>query len=362
VGDVALLDHGVRPEKGEPESSGLWSEEVEVKEEGAGGLMSALRKKGPAERRTEWVLAVRVVKEEGFRLSTSSEAEMEQLLTSLNEALDKLRQHSIEKKRRMIKRSSNAGVHDAEAVINELTQRLRERGAQKKTRATLLEGASAARLEGAHSSMMHSSMISKSMMAASKSIDKKGKAEAADAWVPALPFTASLSLEKLDPLPLMGKWYVTAHLPYLLERSAYAAVLTLTWDAESSLVTAETRFADGGYDGRPQRFVRVGPIDETGRDWRLRQRWGEDKLMPQTPLAVLHACDAGLMIAHSHTVVADAHNHSIRDVDEVGVSYLWLLTRASPAAGTPPVVNEMLDLATQCGFDVGAIRTVPHKE
>ena len=63
-------------------------------------------------------------------------------------------------------------LHDSEAVISELTQRLRERGAQKKTRATLLEGASAARLEGAHSSMMHSSMISKSMMAASKSIDK----------------------------------------------------------------------------------------------------------------------------------------------------------------------------------------------
>ena len=125
--------------------------------------------------------------------------------------------------------------------------------------------------------MMHSAMISKSMMAASKSIDKKGRAEAADAWVPALPFTASLSLEKLDPLPLMGKWYVTAHLPYLLERSAYAAVLTLTWDAESSLVTAETRFADGGYDGAPRSFVRVGPIDETGRDWRLRQRWGADK-------------------------------------------------------------------------------------
>lgn len=180
--------------------------------------------------------------------------------------------------------------------------------------------------------------------------------------MPAVPFTALLPLEKLDPLPLMGKWYVTAHLPYLLERSAYAAVLTLTWDTASSRVTVETSFADGRFDGAARTVVREGPIDETGRDWRLRQRWGEDKLMPQTPLAVLHACDTGLMVAHSHTVVADAQNHSLRGEDEVGVSYLWLLTRASPAAGTPPVVNEMLDLARDLGFDVGAIRTVPHRE
>merc|ERR1712166_1121206 len=45
--------------------------------------------------------------------------------------------------------------------------------------------------------------------------------------------------------------------------------------------------------------------------------------------------------------------------DEVGVSYLWLLTRASPADGTPPVVNEMLDLARDLGFDVGAMRRFP---
>ena len=172
VGDHALLEHGVHPESGAAKSSGLWSEEVEVKEEGAGGLMSALRKKGPAEKRQEMVLAVRVVNEDGFRLSTSSEAEMEQLLTCLDDALDKLRQHSIEKKRRMIKRESKISLTDSEAVTGELTQRLRERGVQKKTRATLLEGASAARLEGAHSSMIHNSMISKSMMAGSKSIDK----------------------------------------------------------------------------------------------------------------------------------------------------------------------------------------------
>ena len=180
--------------------------------------------------------------------------------------------------------------------------------------------------------------------------------------MPAIPFTALLQLEKLDTAPLMGKWYVTAHLPYFLERNAHAAVLTLTWDAASSRVAVETCFADGSFDGAARVFVREGPIDESGRDWRLRQRWGEGKLMPQTPLAVLHACDGGLMIAHSHTVVADAHNHSIRGEDEVGVSYLWLLTRASPATGSPPVVNEMLDLARDLGFDVGAIRTVPHKE
>ena len=172
VGDHALLDRGVHPESGAAESSGLWSEEVEVKEEGAGGLMSALRKKGPAEKRQEIVLAVRVVNEDGFRLATSSEADMEELLSCLDNALDKLRQRSIEKKRRMIKRESKLSLTDSETVIGELTQRLRERGVQKRTRATLLEGASAARLEGAHSSMIHNSMISKSMMTGSKSIDK----------------------------------------------------------------------------------------------------------------------------------------------------------------------------------------------
>ena len=179
-----------------------------------------------------------------------------------------------------------------------------------------------------------------------------------------MPFTALLPLEKLDPTPLMGEWHVAAHLPYFLERNAYAAVLTLTWDAVSSRVTAETRFADGGFDGAARASVREGPIDETGRDWRLRQRWGEGKgkLMPQTPLAVLHARDGGLMLAHSHTVMAGTHNHSIRGEDEVGVSYLWLLTRASPAAGSLPITNEMLDLARDLGFDVGAIRTVPHKQ
>ena len=174
VGDHALLDHGAHPQSGAAESSGLWSEEVEVQEAGAGGG-GFFRKKGPAEKRQEMVLAVRVVKEDGFRLSTSSAAEMEQLLSCLNDTLDKLREHSVEKKRRMIKRESKISLTDSEAVTGELTLRLRERGVQKKTRATLLEGASAARLEGGGSSMIqgvHNSMISKSMMAGSKNIEK----------------------------------------------------------------------------------------------------------------------------------------------------------------------------------------------
>ena len=85
---------------------------------------------------------------------------------------------------------------------------------------------------------------------------------------------------------------------------------------------------------------------------------GEGRLLPQTPFAVLHAANGGLMLAHGDTL-----SHSEME-DELGsgLSYLWMLTRASPASvPAPPVVSEMENLAAAIGFDIGAVTVVPHK-
>jgi hypothetical protein len=78
LGDHALLEDVLV--EGKVAGSGLWSEQVEVAEQ-EGKSMFGLKKKAPAATRRECVLAVRAVGEEGFRLSMSSEAEMEQFLS-----------------------------------------------------------------------------------------------------------------------------------------------------------------------------------------------------------------------------------------------------------------------------------------
>ena len=65
-------------------------------------------------------------------------------------ALEKLHVHSVEKRRRMIKRSSNISETDSEAIIKRLMSDLHERGVAKKTRSVEV---SRVKLEGASQSM-----------------------------------------------------------------------------------------------------------------------------------------------------------------------------------------------------------------
>lgn len=344
IGDNALLEET-------PSGHGLYRDErVEVPSDSGGGLFG----KKKTECRDEWVLCMRVAHEEGWFLHCNTADEMDELVNAFDNALAKLHEYDIDKRKRMIKRSqSSLHGNASEGVLEELVERLRKEGIRKGNRAG--EMARGHKLEG-------------SMSINAKSISRSNKtpraAEGVPAWVPALtfrPVPAVVSqideLEPLKPDQYAGKWFVVAHLPYFLERNAHNLVEQLTLeevDGKQRLVR-EVSFADGKADGSPQRTLRQhGTVDVEGRDWRMRQKVGE-MFLPQTPYTIVHFDDKteSMMVAHGDCEESAGH----------GLSYLWLLMRVSPAADNfaAKTMDDMMDLAKHIGFDVSSIRTVPHK-
>ena len=345
IGDNALLEET-------PSGHGLYDEKVEVESTEGGGLFGKKKK----ETKNEWVLCMRVAHEEGWFLHCNTEDEMEELVNAFDNALAKLHEYDIDKRRRMIKRESNVQA-SSEDVLEELIERLRATGFRKGNRAG--EMARHHKLEGATSINVKS---------VSRTKTPRAPPEGVPSWVPAVTFqpipAIANEIDELDPLKpqqYVGKWFVVAHLPYFLERDAHNLTEELRLeevDGKQRLVS-EISFADGKADGPPKTLRRQGTVDaETGRDWRMRQKVGE-VFLPQTPYTIVHfraddgAGGESMMLAHGDCEESVGH----------GLSYLWLLMRVSPTADSFPtkIMDDMLDKAKHYGFDVSAIRIVPHK-
>ena len=346
IGDNALLEET-------PSGHGLYDEKVEVEShEGGGGLFGKKKK----ETKNEWVLCMRVAHEEGWFLHCNTEDEMEELVNAFDNALAKLHEYDVDKRRRMIKRESKVQA-DSEDVLEELIERLRVQGVRKGNRAG--EMARGHKLEGSTSINVKS---------VSKSKTPRAAAEAGPAWIPTGTFqpapAIASEIDELDPLKpqqYVGRWFVVAHLPYFLERNAHNQTEELRLeevDGKQRLVS-EISFADGKADGPPRTLRRQGAVDaETGRDWRMRQKVGE-VFLPQHAYTIVHfrvddgAGGESMMVAHGDLEESVGH----------GLSYLWLLMRVSPAADNfqPKMMDDMIDLAKHIGFDVSNLRLVPHK-
>ena len=146
------------------------------------------------------------------------------------------------------------------------------------------------------------------------------------------------TVERVDIERFMGDWYVIAHIPASIEKQAYNAVESYSLNEDGTIQTTYT-FNKGGPDGpqkkyHPKGFVREGSANAV---------WGMQFIWPfKAEYRIIY-----LNEDYTQTVIGRTQ----RD-------YLWIMAR-SPSIPKDDY-QRILDFVKSQGYDVGAIRSVPH--
>ena len=147
------------------------------------------------------------------------------------------------------------------------------------------------------------------------------------------------TVERVDIERFMGDWYVIAHIPASIEKQAYNAVESYSLNEDGTIQTTYT-FNKGGPDGpqkkyHPKGFVREGSANAV---------WGMQFIWPfKAEYRIIY-----LNEDYTQTVIGRTQ----RD-------YLWIMAR-SPSIPEDDY-QRILDFVKSQGYDVGAIRKVPHE-
>lgn len=148
-----------------------------------------------------------------------------------------------------------------------------------------------------------------------------------------LPSPASVDLDRL-----MGKWYVVASIPTLLEREPYAAMANLSRGKRG--IEIEYTFLTDSFDGTSRRIPARALIDNPGinTDWTLSVAWPFG-----TDVRVVHTDET-----YSMVVLANPDRKKV-----------WILSRRSTIDG--PAYSDIILRLQDLGFNVGNIRSIPHR-
>jgi apolipoprotein D and lipocalin family protein len=147
------------------------------------------------------------------------------------------------------------------------------------------------------------------------------------------------TVERLDLERFMGDWYVIAHVPASLEKSAYNAIESYRLDADGTIATTFT-FREGAFDGPEKRYTPRGFV----RDRKTNATWGMRFVWPlKSEFLVVHLDEA-----RGTTIVA----RTKRD-------YAWIMARRPevPAEEYDALVRKLAD----AGYDLSKLRRVPQR-
>ena len=150
-----------------------------------------------------------------------------------------------------------------------------------------------------------------------------------------LPLAESVDLNRF-----MGDWYVIAHIPTFVERSAWQAVETYRLDTEGKVATTFT-FLAGGFDG-PRRTMHptASVVDKVSNAvWTMQFIW------PFQADYRIAFVDPGYQI----TIIGRER----RD-------YVWIMAREPVLA--PDIYCAMVARVAAMGYDPLALRQVPQQQ
>lgn len=155
-----------------------------------------------------------------------------------------------------------------------------------------------------------------------------------DVQRPALPLADDVDLERF-----MGDWYVIAHIPTFVERSAWQAVETYQLAAGGEIATTFT-FLQGGFDGTRRTMHPRGFIDDktTNAVWKMQFIW---PFRADYRIAFL---DAG----YQTTIIGREQ----RD-------YVWIMAREPELA--PEAYCALAARVADMGYDLSELRQVPQR-
>ncbi len=136
----------------------------------------------------------------------------------------------------------------------------------------------------------------------------------------------------------MGDWYVIAHIPLSPEAAAHEAVESYRL-ADDGTIDVRFQFCEGALDGPREVFTLQGWVVDpaTNAEWRVRPVW---------PLRFRYQ-------------ITELDPDYTRTVVESG-SHAWIMARAPRLDETE--LQEMIDRLSARGFDVTALRRVPHDD
>jgi apolipoprotein D and lipocalin family protein len=145
---------------------------------------------------------------------------------------------------------------------------------------------------------------------------------------------------KVDIPRYMGPWYVIAHIPAFLERNAYNAIESYTFE-EPNVVRTRFEFNDGAFDGKkkvfnPKAFV---DFDSGGGLWGMQFLWpirAEFRIVYVSP-------------DYQTTIIG----RSKRD-------YVWIMARTPQISDD--TYQDLLSRVLAEGYDASKIRLVPQQQ
>lgn len=146
-----------------------------------------------------------------------------------------------------------------------------------------------------------------------------------------LPTTDRIALDRF-----MGKWYVIAAIPTVLERSPHKA--TVTFERADRGIGITYQFLTDRVDGNERTITARAMVDNPGinTDWDITYAWPFG-----TDLRIIH-----MEPDYSVTVLANPDRKKV-----------WILSRQSDIYA--PLYSDLILRLQQLGFNVGKIRRIP---
>jgi apolipoprotein D and lipocalin family protein len=148
------------------------------------------------------------------------------------------------------------------------------------------------------------------------------------------------TVENVDIKKFMGKWYVIANIPTFIEKGAYNAIETYTWNEKEDRIDVSFKFNQDSFDGKEKSYPQKAFIydSKTNAEWRIQPFW---------PLKLAYLI-TDLAPDYSYTVVAVPNRE-----------HVWIMAR------TPNLPEEIyqgiLTKLRKQSFDLKDLQKVPQQ-
>ncbi len=147
-----------------------------------------------------------------------------------------------------------------------------------------------------------------------------------------------MTVENVDLKKFMGKWYVIANIPTFIEKGAYNATETYTWNEKENRIDVDFKFNQDRFDGKEKSYPQKAFIydTKTNAEWRIQPFW---------PLKFAYLI-TDLAPDYSYTVVAVPDR-----------KHVWIMARTPNLP--EEIYQEILSKLRKQSFDLKDLQKVP---
>jgi len=158
-------------------------------------------------------------------------------------------------------------------------------------------------------------------------------------------FSCSTTTPPLKKVPqvdigrFMGQWYVIANIPTFIEKDAYNALETYTWNEKDNRIDVLFTFNKGSFQGEKKSYTQKAFVhDKSGNEWRIQFFW---------PLKF------------PYLIIDLAEDYSYTVIGVPNRSYVWIMAK-SPKMDEA-IYNGIIERLKNQKYDVNKILKVPQK-